>query len=129
MAIIGIVVVANTTAALRLPRRRAKLRSHNERSDHASNSLMQGIRQKSEKEEEQEEGIHTTHLFFLFPFPIQRLRILDAAKKTREELGGEREGVNNPCQKHPFRLTSHLRRSAWTPPFCFFVTFFDCGCH
>ena len=56
---------------------------------------MRGTRQRSEKEEEQEEGIHIAYLFFLLPFPIQRLRILDTAKKTREELGGEREGVNN----------------------------------
>ena len=65
------------------------------RTDHTSESSMRGIRQRSEKEEEQEEETHTTHLFFLFPFPIQRLRILDTAKKTREELGGEREGLNN----------------------------------
>ena len=70
------------------------------------------------------------HLFLFFSFPIQRLWILDAAKKTREELGGKREGVNNiTVSKAPVPFYKPLETQRGDAAILFLCYFFDCGCH
>ena len=62
--------------------------------------------------------------FFFFPFPIQRLRILDTAKKTREKYGGGRGSY----REHPLRLP--CRGDGHHFVFFLTLTFFKyCGVH